>query len=96
VSEAYFQVLRGGGFVAAGLLALSLQRLRPHAKLRGSWRVNGSLWLVNLVVLGAVCGACACTVARWAAASRFGMLNTLSAPRFVGILTTIVTLDLVS
>jgi sterol desaturase/sphingolipid hydroxylase (fatty acid hydroxylase superfamily) len=52
--------------------------------------------LVNLVVIGAACGACACTVARWAADSRFGVLNTLSAPRFLGILTTIVTLDLVS
>jgi sterol desaturase/sphingolipid hydroxylase (fatty acid hydroxylase superfamily) len=96
VSEQDFQVLRGGGFVAAGLLALLLQRLRPHGKLRGSWRVNGSLWFVNLVVIGAVCGACACTVARWAADSGFGILNTLTAPRWLGIPAAIVTLDLVS
>jgi sterol desaturase/sphingolipid hydroxylase (fatty acid hydroxylase superfamily) len=58
--------------------------------------VNGSLWFVNLVLIGAVCGACACTVARWAADRRFGILNTLTAPSWLGILTTIVTLDLVS
>lgn len=58
--------------------------------------MNGGLWLVNLVVIGAVCGACACTVARWAADSGFGMLNALAAPRALGILTTIVILDLVS
>jgi sterol desaturase/sphingolipid hydroxylase (fatty acid hydroxylase superfamily) len=89
-------MLRGGGFIAACLLALSLQRLRPHAKLRGSWEVNGSLWFLNLLVIGAACGACACTVARWAADAGFGMLNVLRAPRALGILTTIVTLDLVS
>jgi sterol desaturase/sphingolipid hydroxylase (fatty acid hydroxylase superfamily) len=82
VSEGQFQVLRGAGFVAALTLALLLQRLQPHARLRGSWQVNGGLWFTNLIVIGAVCGACACTVARWAANA--------------GIPAALVTLDLVS
>jgi sterol desaturase/sphingolipid hydroxylase (fatty acid hydroxylase superfamily) len=89
-------VLRGAGFVAAVTFALLLQRLRPHAGLRGSWRVNGALWLVNLIVIGVVCGACACTVARWAAGAGFGVLNTMAVPRWVTIPTTVVALDLVS
>ncbi len=89
-------MLRGAGFVAALTLALLLQRLRPHAGLRGSWHVNGGLWLSNLIVIGLVCGACACTVARWAADARIGALNIVPAPRWLGIPAAIVTLDLVS
>jgi len=96
VSEGQFQVLRGAGFVAAVMFALLLQRLRPHARLRGSWQVNGSLWFVNLVVIGVVCGACAGTVAWWGAVAGFGVLNTVPAPRWLGIPAAIVTLDLVS
>jgi sterol desaturase/sphingolipid hydroxylase (fatty acid hydroxylase superfamily) len=73
-----------------------LQRLRPHGRLRGSWRVNGGLWFTNLIVIGVVCGACACTVARWTAGAGIGVLNTVSAPRWLAILATIVSLDLVS
>ena len=96
MSEGEFQLLRGAGFVAALTLAVLLQRLRPHARLRGSWFVNGGLWFTNLVILGVVCGACACTVARWAATNGIGVLNTVSAPRWLGVPITIITLDLVS
>jgi len=96
VSEEQFQLLRGAGFVAAVTLALLLQRLSPHASVRGSWRVNGALWLVNLIVTGFVCGACACTVARWAAGAGFGALRAVAVPRWLAIATTLVTLDVVS
>jgi sterol desaturase/sphingolipid hydroxylase (fatty acid hydroxylase superfamily) len=89
-------LLRGAAFVAAVALAVLLQRLRPHARLRGSWQVNGGLWFVNLIVTGVVCGACACTVARWAAGAGFGVLNVVPVPRWFGISTTLVALDLVS
>src|SRR5207247_2378560 len=96
VGEGPFQVLRGAGFVTALTLALLLQRLRPHAGLRGSWQVNGGLWFTNLIVIGAACGACACTVARWAANAGIGVLNIMPAPQWLGIPAAIVTLDLVS
>jgi sterol desaturase/sphingolipid hydroxylase (fatty acid hydroxylase superfamily) len=96
VTETRFQVLRAAGFVAALALALLLQRLRPHARLRGSSRVNAGLWFGNLVVLGVACGACACTVARWSAGHGIGVLNVVGAPRWLGILIAIVALDLVS
>jgi sterol desaturase/sphingolipid hydroxylase (fatty acid hydroxylase superfamily) len=96
MTEWQFQVLRGLGFLTALSLAVLLQRLTPHARLRGSWGVNGALWLVNLVVLGTVCGACACTVARWAAASGVGILNTAHLSPWVAIPASVLSLDLVS
>jgi sterol desaturase/sphingolipid hydroxylase (fatty acid hydroxylase superfamily) len=96
VSEAQFQLLRGAGFAGALALAFVLQRLRPHARLRGSWRTNGGLWLANVVVVGVVCGACACTVARWAADAGVGVLNGMPAPRWLAVPATVVALDLVS
>lgn len=96
MNENQFQVLRGAGFVAALALAVLLQRLRPHARLRGSWQVNGGLWFTNLIVLGVVCGACACTVARWAANNGIGALNAVPVPRWLAIAVAIAALDLVS
>lgn len=88
-------MLRGAGFLAAALLALLLQRLMPHARLRGS-SVNIRLWIVNVVAVGLVCGACACTLARWAAASGIGFLNLTAAPWWLNICLTILALDSVS
>src|SRR5262245_10110070 len=72
VSESQLQAVRAAAFVVAILVAALLQRLAPHARLRGSWRVNGALWLVDAVVIGAVCGACAFTASRWAARTGVG------------------------
>jgi len=68
----------------------------PHAKLRGSVGTNLGLWAVNAAVMGALCGACACTVATWASVAGIGLLNATSASLWVAIPTTIVGLDLVS
>jgi sterol desaturase/sphingolipid hydroxylase (fatty acid hydroxylase superfamily) len=96
VSETHLEVVRGTAFVAAMLAASLLQRLAPHARLRGSWRVNVGLWLVDAIVVGAVCGACAFTAAHWAERERFGLLNQAGASAWVGLPITIVLLDLVS
>lgn len=96
MTEAEFQLVRGAAFLGALALAGGLQRLLPHARLHGSWRTNGVLWAVNLVVMGTVCGACACTVARWAAAHGVGLLNLTATPALVALPVTIVALDLVS
>src|SRR6185503_1451827 len=80
MDEGQFQLLRGAAFALAILAAVALQRLTPHARLRGSWGVNGGLWLVNGLILGVVCGACAFTVADWAARERLGLFNLLSMP----------------
>ena len=98
-TETQLQLGRLAGFVLAGGCALALQRLRPHARLRGSARVNLGLWLLNAALLSAVCGACACTVARWAAAHGVGLLNGVAgvaAPMWAGVPLTIAALDLVS
>lgn len=96
MSEGEFQVLRGIGLTAALALALLLQRITPHAGQRASWSVNGGLWCANLVVIGVACGACACTVARWAASHHVGVLNGMAAPWWVATPVTIAVLDLVS
>jgi sterol desaturase/sphingolipid hydroxylase (fatty acid hydroxylase superfamily) len=58
--------------------------------------VNGTLWLANLVVIGAVCGACACTAARWAGRAGIGALNTWPLPWWLALPIAIVALDFVS
>jgi sterol desaturase/sphingolipid hydroxylase (fatty acid hydroxylase superfamily) len=96
VTDAKLQVLRAAGFIAAALLAVLVQRLAPHARVRGSWRVNGGLWLVDAVVVGAVCGACALTAAAWAARNGFGLLNEAVVSSWTAVPITVVVLDLVS
>lgn len=96
MDERSLQVVRAVGFVVAVALAVLLQRLTPHGRLRGSWRVNGGLWLLNAAVLGLVCGACAFSVADWAARAGVGLLNWTAAPTWLAVVATIVVLDLVS
>lgn len=96
VTEHDFTVVRSTGFVLALAIAVGLQRLTPHARLRGSWRANGGLWGVNLAVLGVVCGACVCTVAQWAHAARVGLFAVVPAPWWMVIVVSVLALDLVS
>jgi sterol desaturase/sphingolipid hydroxylase (fatty acid hydroxylase superfamily) len=96
VTEAEFQLLRGGAFALALALAVTLQRLSPHANSRGSLRTNAGLWIVNACVMGTVCGACACTVARWAAEVDAGVLNLIPTPAWLAVPATVLALDLVS
>lgn len=96
VTEHDFSVVRSVGFVLAAVIAVGLQRLRPHARLRGSWQTNCGLWAVNLVVLGAVCGACVCTAARWAEARGVGLFSVVAAPRWLAIAVSVLALDFVS
>ena len=96
VTESQFQALRGGAFLLALVLAVALQRLRPHAGRPGSLRANAGLWVVNAAVVAALCGACACTVARWAGESGVGLLNVAGAPVWIAVAATVLGLDLVS
>lgn len=96
MSDAQFQVLRAGSFAFAVGLALTLQHLTPHARWRGSVGPNLGLWAVSAVVMGLVCGACACTVARWACAGGVGALNATGASLWVAIPATVIALDFVS
>jgi sterol desaturase/sphingolipid hydroxylase (fatty acid hydroxylase superfamily) len=96
VTEAKLQALRSAAFVAAALLALLAQRLAPHARLRGSWRVNGGLWVLDTALVGAVCGTCGFTAAAWATRNGYGVLNFVSATSWTTIPATVLVLDLVS
>jgi sterol desaturase/sphingolipid hydroxylase (fatty acid hydroxylase superfamily) len=96
MTDSEFNVARSAGFVAAAGLAVALQHWRPHARIRRPVGSNIGLWVVNLIVLGAVCGGCACVVARWAASQRVGMLNATGAPLWMALPVTVVALDFVS
>lgn len=96
MNEAEFNVIRSIGFVLALGLAAGLQRWRPHTRIRRSWRRNVGLWAVNVVVIGIVCGGCACAVAHWAATANVGLLNATMAPAGLAVPVTVLTLDFVS
>jgi sterol desaturase/sphingolipid hydroxylase (fatty acid hydroxylase superfamily) len=96
MTETEFQILRAAGFVTAVSFAVAMQRLRPHAGLRGNPRTNVGFWLVDLAVMATVCGACACTAANWAAANRFGLFNVAAVQAWLTLPVTLIALDLVS
>ena len=96
MSETEFQVVKSVGFVSALLIAIALQRISPHAKLRGSWRTNGSLWLTNAVVIGLVCTGCACAVSRWAAQGGIGLFNNWTGPGWLELVVSVMAIDLVA
>jgi sterol desaturase/sphingolipid hydroxylase (fatty acid hydroxylase superfamily) len=96
MSEVEFQIVKSVGFVIALVAAVGLQRVLPHAGRRGSWRLNGGLWAVNAIILGIVCAGCACTVARWAEAEAFGLLNQMDMNAGVAIAIAVLGLDGVS
>jgi sterol desaturase/sphingolipid hydroxylase (fatty acid hydroxylase superfamily) len=96
MSELEFQLVRGVGFAAALATAVLLQRLSPHARHSGSWRVNGSFWLIDALIIAALCGACACTAARWAATREIGIFHSVAVPGWLAVVMTIGALDFVS
>jgi sterol desaturase/sphingolipid hydroxylase (fatty acid hydroxylase superfamily) len=96
VSETDLRTARLVGFAAAFVLALALQRLLPHRRLQGSWRVNGGVWLFGAVVMGVLCGACVCLAARWAEPRSIGLFNSIAVPAGVRIIATVLLLDAVS
>jgi sterol desaturase/sphingolipid hydroxylase (fatty acid hydroxylase superfamily) len=91
-----FSIIRAAGFISAIAIGLWLERRARHAPSRASWRVNGGLWALDGLLLAGVCGACACSVALWAARTRFGVLNAAAAPLPIALPATILGLDLVS
>src|SRR5262249_21514569 len=96
MSEAHLHLVRAASFGLALAFALALQRLRPHGRMRGSIRANLGLWAVGAMITGALCGACACTAAGWAARAGVGVLNAGAVSPWLGILAAVVVLDLVS
>jgi sterol desaturase/sphingolipid hydroxylase (fatty acid hydroxylase superfamily) len=96
MEESSLHLLRMGAFALALVLAVTLQFLRPHTKRAGSLRVNGGLWAVDLALTATICGACACTVGRWAADHGVGALNTAAVPPWIAVPVTVIALDLVS
>lgn len=96
MTEFEFQIVKSIGFVTALSLAIAIQRLRPHRPLSGSWRPNSGLWAINAVVLGLVCGGCACAVSLWARDKGVGLLNQGTPSLWLTVAASVIGLDLVS
>ena len=96
MTEVEFQVVKSVGFVAALSLAVAMQRWRPHRAIAGSWRTNTGLWAINAVVLGLVCGGCACSVSLWASGADVGLLNQGAVSSWVAIPVSVIGMDFVS
>jgi sterol desaturase/sphingolipid hydroxylase (fatty acid hydroxylase superfamily) len=96
VSEETVVTVRLIGFTAAMVLAFAWQMRSPHLGGPGSTRVNGALWLLNLLVTGTICGACVCGAASWAAQRSIGLLNLAAAPQWLALPLTVAFLDFVS
>ncbi len=84
VSETEFQFVKAAAVGASLLFATALQALLPYRRsfIRqvANWKVNFPLAVLNLVGITAVCGGCACSVARWAGENGIGLLNHLLIP----------------
>jgi sterol desaturase/sphingolipid hydroxylase (fatty acid hydroxylase superfamily) len=96
VSTLEFQLVRAGAFALALAAAATAQRLAPHARHRGSLRVNAALWALDAAIVGLVCGACALTAADWAARRGLGLANALAAPWWVAMPVGVLGLDFAS
>ena len=94
--EAAFEFTRAVALAATLLLALALERWRPHERLRPAWGTNLGLWVVDILVVAVVCGACGWVVAAWAADRGLGLLAWLGAGPWVAIAVGILSLDAVS
>jgi sterol desaturase/sphingolipid hydroxylase (fatty acid hydroxylase superfamily) len=94
--EATYQLVRGVGLSAAIALGLTLERWRPHERLRPAWGTNLGLWAVDAVLMTAVCGACGWVVAAWAANHDLGLFRWLGLDGWAAVGLCILGLDAVS
>ena len=90
-------MIRSIAFVASFALVYAAQAWIPY---RREWRLGTRSWLQNLplagmntIILGAICGACLCTVSRYAAERRFGLFHFLEIPASLSAAATLVVQD---
>ena len=96
MTESEFAGVRLTGFVLAVMIAIALERVAPHGRLRGDWRTNLGLWSTGVVMTSLLCGTCAFTVANWAHSTGIGLLPVLRAPWWITGAVCVLALDLVS
>ena len=94
--ETAFQLTRGLALAATVLLALALERWRPHQRLRPAWGTNVGLWALDTLVIAVVCGACGWVVAAWAAERGLGLLAWLGTTPWAAVAVGILGLDAIS
>src|SRR5262245_34067812 len=95
--ETSFQLARAISLFAALAVGLALERWRPHARLHPDWATNTGLWLVDTILMTALCGACGWTLASWGYEHGYGLLAfAASRERWLNAALGLVALDGVS
>jgi len=94
--ESGYQLARALSAALAIVLALALERWRPHRRLRPAWGANLGLWVIGSFVMLSVCGACGWIVAAWAASRDLGLLAWLGLGTGAAIAIGVLALDGVS
>jgi sterol desaturase/sphingolipid hydroxylase (fatty acid hydroxylase superfamily) len=100
MTEARFQLFKGIAVVASFFLVALLQWLAPYAgrwrEIFRNWKVNLPLAFLNVVMMGVVCGGCACKLARYAESKAFGLTHWLNFPLAAGLILSLFALDFVA
>jgi sterol desaturase/sphingolipid hydroxylase (fatty acid hydroxylase superfamily) len=98
LDESQFQLIKSIGFVGSFAVIYALQGLMPYRREwrlgTRSWRQNIPLAVVNTILLSSTCGACLCTVSRYATEHQLGLIHFLKAPSILVVPATIVAQDL--
>ena len=95
-NETTYQLVRDVVLAAALVVGLSLERWRPHARLRPAWRTTVGLWAIDGVTTAVVCGACGWVIAAWARSRGIGLLSWAGADPWSAIAVGVLGLDAVS
>jgi sterol desaturase/sphingolipid hydroxylase (fatty acid hydroxylase superfamily) len=96
IDERTFQLVRAIAVAFIFGASLCLEWAWPHERHPTPRRRNLTLWAINVIVIGVLCGACICTASRWAEGAGVGLFNVLATPRWASVPTTLLALDALS
>ena len=99
MNESDFQLIKTLGFTLSLAFMFAVQSLAPYRRaarlVPRNWRQNVPIAIINTIVMSLVCGACLCTVARYAETRNLGLFRLAGAPPWMAIGGTFLALDFV-
>lgn len=93
VSASSIEIVRTLMLGAALIFVWGLQRLSPHTTVNTNWRTNIGLWLIDVVLTRAICGACGIAIAIWGEQLGSGVLRCFAVAPWFGVVLGVVALD---
>lgn len=99
MDEARFQLVKTLGFALSLAFMFAVQSLAPYRRagrlVTGNWRQNVPIAIINAIVMSLVCGACLCTVARYAETRGLGLFRLAGLSPWAADVGTVLSLDFV-